>query len=289
MNDSPTPADPGPVDPDAELASALLDGEAGPDERARAEDAAVSVHLSGLEEVIGQVRDVPPAPAGLLDDQVTRALASFDDQATVVPMRATRGGTSWWQRIPLGAVAAALVVVALVSAVSLANRGGGDDDTATAASDEAVEDTTGDDASANSGSTDDSAAARTTRAEQEAGSGAGEAAAGRARQVYGDYEQLAADIRDELAAGAAPTAAPDDADGQEPAATGAGEAEVASDPSNPCGAVGLLGVDPAAVVLVRSVVVGPDDVTVVVRDADDGRRLAIVDDATCTVVLDRLL
>ena len=39
----------------------------------------------------------------------------------------------------------------------------------------------------------------------------------------------------------------------------------------------------------RNALIGADPVTAVVHDADGGRRLTVVDDATCTVVLDRSL
>lgn len=69
----------------------------------------------------------------------------------------------------------------------------------------------------------------------------------------------------------------------------AADEEGTAEPADPCGAVAVLGLDPPAVVVVRPVVVGSDEVTAVVHDAADGRRLAVVDDATCSVVLDRLL
>jgi hypothetical protein len=283
MTDSPSPADPGPVDPDVELASAHLDDEAGADERARVEDPVVAAHLAAFGRVADQVRDVPPPPAGLLDDQVARAMASFDDEARVVPIGRTAGATPWWQRIPLGAVAAALIVVALVGIASLGGFGGDDEDTAATAFD-STDDSAGD-------SGDDSAAggAQAPMADAMEESATLETEAGLApdRARFDSYDDLVASLQDELARPTAATGGqagdPDDTAGEE---RSAGDGEGVTDP---CDAVAVLDVDPATVVLVRAAVVASDDVTVVVHDADDGRRLAAVDDATCTVVLDRLL
>lgn len=288
MTDSPTPADPGPVDPDVELASAHLDGEAGADERARVGDAAVAAHVAAFEDVAARIRDLPPPPAGLLDDQVARAMAAFDDAATVVPMAPSARATAWWQRIPLGAVAAALVVVALIGAISLLGQGADDDDTATAALEEADAGDTG----GGSGATeerradtmDDSAA---MEAEGAPGAGsAGSATAGRG--VFADYDQLAGALREELAPRPG-SGVPDEGADEDLSTTAQADAERTGEPSDPCGAVAVLGLDPPAVVVVRPVVVGSDEVTAVVHDAADGRRLSVVDDATCSVVLDRLL
>lgn len=279
MTDSPTP-DPGPVDPDVELASAHLDGELGPDEHARAEDPAVQAQLAALAGIADQVRDVPPAPAGLLDDQIARAMGAFDEDGTVVAIGRDR--TPWWQRIPLGAVAAALVVVALVGIASLAGQGGDDEaDTATAALESADEGADG------GGSAEDSFAADAADEEAAFESSAG-AGAGGDRPAFESYDDLAAGIRDELGTSGATSAAPAPDDPQ-PTTSQRSEADEETASTDPCGAVQVLGIDPAAVLLVRPAIVIPDPVTVVVHEAADGRRLAVVDDATCEVVLDRLL
>lgn len=282
MTDSPSPADPGPVDPDVELASAHLDGEAGADERARVEDPAIAAHLAAFGRVAEQVRDVPPPPAGLLDDHVTRAMASFDDKGRVVPIGRTAGATPWWQRIPLGAVAAALVVVALVGIASLGGFGGDDEDTAATAFD-STDDSGGDSDMGEMGGE------QAPMADTMEDGATLEAEAGLApdRASYDSYDDLAISLQDELARPtAATTGAADDPDAADGAARSAGDDE---DGTDPCDAVAVLGIDPVAVVLVRPALVASDDVTVVVHDGEDGRRLAVVDDATCTVVLDRLL
>lgn len=285
MTDSPT-SDPGPVDPDVELASALLDGEAGPDERAKAEDPAVQAQLAAFASVADQVRDVPPPPAGLLDDQIAAAMGAFDDAGTVVAL--DRHRNPWWQRIPLGAVAAALVVVALVGLAGLAAQGGDDDaaDTATAALE--AEDERAGDGAAGGGEDAVADAAEESAALESSAAFDGE------RPAFESYDELAAGIRDELAASPASSGATQDAPDEQAATTTSARSRGASDDdegsaTDPCGAVQVLGVDPADVVLVRPAIVIPDPVTVVVHDAEDGRRLAVVDDASCAVVLDRLL
>lgn len=280
MTDPHPHADPGPVDPDVELASAHLDGEVGPDERARVGEPAVRAQVAALSPVVDRVRDVPPAAPGLLDEHVARALGDFDEDRTVVALGARRARP--WERIPLAAVAAALVVVALIGAASVASRTGDDEaDTATGAL-ESVEDSAGETGTAGSGGAfgtdDDAGASGDTRLEDEAGAGAAAT-----RGAYDSFDALAQDLRAEL----------DGAEGQAeaapaPASEEATAADGADSDDDPCGAVGVLGLDPATVVLVRTVLVAPELVTVVVHDAPDGRRLAVVD-PSCAVVLDRLL
>lgn len=290
MTDPSSPADPGPVDPDVELASAHLDGEAGPDEGARVEDPVVASHLAAFRRVADQTRDVPSPPEGLVDDHVARAMAAFDGEGRVVSIGRAGGPTSWWQRIPLGAVAAALVVVALIGAASLGSFGGDDDDTATSALDTADDSDDSRDGDDSGGETGSAGATQESTGDAAEESTTLEADAGLApeRVSYVDYDGLAAGLRAELAGPAATTEpASDDEDLAERTERNAGSGEGAG--TDPCGAVPLLGLDPASVVLVRPAVVGSDEVTSVVHDAEDGRRLTVVDDATCTVVLDRLL
>lgn len=293
MTDSPTPAEPGPVDPDAELASAHLDGEAGADERARVGDPAVEAHRAAFAEVADAVRDVPPPPPGLLDDHVAAAMDEFDGDgdARVVPLGRSRAAQPWWQRIPLGAVAAGLVIVALIGAIGLASTiEGDDDDTATASldaaddggeRDEAPDDAGGD---ASAGATmEDSASADTEEGSRfEASDGP---------IAYASADDLVDDVRARLAddpdAAEATTeesdlstTAPPERDGDDGDDEGVEER---------CDAVAQLGIDPAHVVLAFPAVLTGDEVTVVVHDATDGRRLTVADDATCTVTLDRLL
>lgn len=287
MTDPRTPAEPGPVDPDLELASAHLDGEAGPDERARAEDPVVRARAAELAAVAERVRDVPAPPAGLLDDHVARALQDFDADATVVPLGRDRKA-SWSQRIPLGAVAAALVLVALVGVVGLASRAGDDDDAADTAT-AALEGSEDEAAERSAGAADDAGGTATAgdsgEAMEESATLEAEADMGAPgmRAAYDSYDALADDLRAELGA-PAPSAGQTSGTSEAMADDGT---DAARD-EDPCGAVGLLELDPAAVLVVRTVLVGPELVTVVVHDAEDGRRLVAVD-GSCTVVVDRLL
>lgn len=286
MTDSPPTPEPGPIDPDVELASAHLDGEAGAEERARVDDADVQGSLAALRQVSEQVRDVPPAPPGLVDDHVARALEAFGDEDRVVALDRRRPGAKpWWQRIPLGAVAAGLVVVALIGAIALASTGDDDDADSATADLERADDLIGPGAGGGGGTTSDAGPAAGAMEDSTAlESGGGFDAVG--QRIYDTYDALADDLRAELSSatrGAEADAR--DAEGDS-GSTAAGEAAPSGDP---CDAVGLLDLDPAAVVLVRSVTVPPDEVTAVVHDAADGRRLTVVEDGTCTVVLDRLL
>lgn len=283
MTDSPTPAEPGPVDPDIELASAHLDGEAGADERDRVDDPAVQAHRSAFEAVTDQVRDVPPPPPGLLDDHVAAAMGAFDDDARVVPL-ARRGSTrSWWQRIPFGAVAAGLVIVALIVGIAT-TTGDGDDDTDTAATalDSSGTDDAGDEARSDDGEASAGAGMEDSLESQEHFEASGE------RMAYDSVDALVDDVRARLPVG------PHDPDADAPVAesdptTTQADRSVDEGAVDPCDAVSLLGLDPADVVLVLPAVLTPDEVTVVVHDADDGRRLTVVDDASCTTALERLL
>ncbi|HSP03330.1 MAG TPA: hypothetical protein VLR27_07515 [Acidimicrobiales bacterium] len=292
MTDSPTPAEPGPVDPDVELASAHLDGEAGAEERDRVDDPAVQAHRSAFGAVADQVRDVPPPPPGLLDDHVAAAMGAFDDDARVVPL-AGRGSTrSWWQRIPFGAVAAGLVIVALIVGIATTTDDDDDTDTAATALDSSGTEDAGDEALSDDGEASAGAGMEESLESQEQFDTSGE------RMAYDSVDALVEDVRTRLPVG------PDDPDaGAEAEADDTPVAE--SDPTttqtdrsvedgdegavDPCDAVSLLGLDPADVVLVLPAVLTPDEVTVVVHDADDGRRLTVVDDASCTTALDRLL
>lgn len=281
MTDAPSPADPGPVDPDVQLASAHLDGEAGDDERDRADDPVVRSHEERFRAVAAAVGDVPPPPPDLVDVHVAQAMDAFDEGQRVVSLSERRPDQPWWQRIPLGAVAAALVVVALVGAIGLASRagdGGDGDDTATAALE-----SDGDHgaATAAGGGTSEERGAADAQADSAPSAGAMAGPVG--RRAFASYEDLADQLRAELD----PTAT---SGGEEPT-TSSAERGTTDDagPVDPCGAVEQLGLDPTAVLLVRPAFVEPDAVTVVVHDAADGRRLTVVDDDTCIVMVDQLL
>src|SRR5690606_17878710 len=116
--------------------------------------------------------------------------------------------------------------------------------------------------------------------------------AGDVRIPYDSADALVADIRTRLPDGAdaddASVAERDPTTTQSQPTGDDGEAAGPGD-TDPCQAVSLLALDPADVVLVLPAVLGPDEVTVVVHDTDDGRRLTVVDDATCTTAFDRLL
>lgn len=281
--DLPEPPD---VDADVELASALLDEEATPDERARAGDPSVQAHLAGLRRTSARVGEVPPVPDGLLDEHVGTALDAFDETAgaaPVVPLDSRRpGGRTWWQRAPLGAVAAVVAVVALVGAVGLASMSGdGDDDTATAAFDEPGDGGGGD-------SADDSGEAFSAGEESADLGVAG--GAERALASYADLDELADDLAarnrlrqrstdDDAEVG---TAAPTADAGAPAAGTTSEQAEPA-----PCDAVTAADIEPAAVIETVPALVDGTPVTAVVHGDPEAPRLAVVDDGSCQVLVER--
>lgn len=129
--------------PQHELASAYLDGEATADERARVESSAVLRSMvDSFARVRSELADVPAAPAAARDAAFAAAFAAFDAAAggesitagsttiaaapaapavaPVVPLSSRRR----WAR-PLLSAAAAVLLVGVVG-VALMNRGGSD-------------------------------------------------------------------------------------------------------------------------------------------------------------------
>lgn len=280
--------------PDAhELASALHDGEAADHERARAGDPDVVAAREVVTSIADRIADVPPPPAGLLDDHVSTALEAFgqpaddphgeldapashpSDDRRVVQMALRR---RWTERLPLGAVAAAVVAVALVGALGLAGLGDDDraDDTATAALDDAEVEA------------DDGSVAETFDAEA-----GGTSLTGGEREAYGTYDELADALAERVvgAEGADTTASPaggttsDDAMSSPAPATEEAERSGASG----CDPVAGAGLDGARVRLVSAVRVADRLVTAIVHDAGDGLRLTVVDDEDCDVIEERPL
>jgi hypothetical protein len=283
MTDRPTP-DPGDrgdlpeVDAAFEEASARIDGEAGEREAVSAVEPVAAAGSRHLAAIAGRVADVPPAPAALLDEHVATALAAFGeealgaggDRAAVTRLTAR---SAWWQRAPLGAVAAAVVVVALAGAIGVAVSGdrSDDQDTATAAMDA---DTSGGDSGAESAeSADDLAAA------------GGSAPSAYERASFPGYDELAESLalddavvsetlEEDPGSASEPAAPPALPDAAEPT----GEAAPAG-----CDAVAVSGVDPSTVEQVLPVVVEGRAVSAIVHTIDGRRRLTAVDEATCAV------
>jgi hypothetical protein len=278
----PTPEHPdGPVpevDGDVDLASALVDGEATPDEEGRADDRAVQAHRAAFASVAARVGDVPAPPAGLVDDQVGAALAAFDGDAAgagddVAPAVSLADRRPWWQRAPLGAVAAAVAVVALVGAIGFAavTDDGEDHDTATAMLD-------GDD----EGAVDDAVGSEAFRAE-------GDVGAGTAAATYADLDELAEDLARQVSEPAVADAEQATTTALAPAADATTEAADGVEAAEACDAIGATGLDPASVRLVATAVVGDQPVTAVVHGAEGDLLLTVVDAGTCEVVDERRL
>lgn len=269
-----------------EVASALHDGEASDAERAAA-DAEVRSQSQVVGAVARRVGDVPPAPRGLLDDHVAAALAAFDDLEPVpvgraAPVASLTGRRPWWQRVPLGAVAAAVAVIALVGALGIATRS--DDDQSADSATAALDDASGDDAMSER-------EAEAFDADGGAGAGgttgsAGPLATGE-RPAFATYDELAVALGGRTARSEAATA-------EDSAEESAPTADVAPVPESSiaaagCDAVEAAGIDPARVELVAPVVVDGQLVTAVVHRGDRGRQLTSVDEAACAVVDERAL
>ena len=195
---------------------------------------------------------MPPAPAGLLDDHVARAMDVLRRRrAGSCRSRRATGATPWWQRIPLGAVAAALVVVALVGVAGL-----GGVRTGTTTTPRRPRSTRPDDRRP----TTAPVTPRTAGGQQETTADAMEESApsrrGASSDRPGPLRQLRRPGRGPARrAGLARGRDEPDAPPTRRTSTAAtsAAARTARAATDPCGAVALLGIDPARVVVVRTV------------------------------------
>lgn len=293
-----------------ELASAYLDGEATPDEVARVEaDPALDALVVELESVRDELASVD-APAGLVDDQLTAAMAEFDsltfladdpdgphtappegsvDTSTTVQHLRDQGSTRWYQRVPLGAVAAAVVAVALFGALTQIDTGSDDDSVATQALD--AEDSGGD----SEDFTESQASGSGTATEGSAGAGADDEAAFDAsssdsdRVIFDDTDGLVGFVAetvlgqrtgDDAPPEPAPTVASSGDSFESAPADGTDEA-AACDP-----VAAVRSGDENVVAVVPAVVAGADQTAVVIEDGE-GRRVLVVDETSCSVVDER--
>ena len=251
----------------------------------------------GLPEHVRALLAAPAAPEGVLDRARNAAMDAFDevhaddssgaqaDGAAVPPVRdlASAGSArrAWYQRVPLGAAAAVIAVVALVgvfSQVDLDSSDGDDMATADMGADDAG------DAEAEEQSVDDGFSLAPEADEGAASSGDGESspAAGSARAVY-VYPDVDALVEDYQRRFAGDTADLDDS-GVSPAATTS--SDVAEFDASSCDAVAAAGIDPDRVVSVDPVRLGSDGgpataFAVVYESEASGRRVAVVDEASC--------
>ncbi len=273
-----------------ELASAYLDGEAALDELTLVE---ADVDLLGRVEVLTSVRDrlaIDSPPAATVDAQVAAALAAFDAQpvagtpsSPVTDLASRR--RPWTQRMPMGAVAAAAVVIALVVGVAtLAGRDTDASDMATGDLDAEIRQDSG----AGAGTTGGVAADEAVDGFDTAGDAEMLPSTGtvQPRVAFADDQALAEYVRNRLdGRSAAPTAGSDGA----PSEPDDGD-DSAMRSSDPCDAVRVAAIDPAQVRIVVPVVLAGDDATAVAHtDADGVDQLVVVRDATCEVTLRRPL
>ncbi|MGK2928329.1 MAG: hypothetical protein ACSLFO_02000 [Acidimicrobiales bacterium] len=298
MNDDTTP--------DLELASAYLDGEATDTEVARVEsDIALLDQVRQLEALRSRL-GTPPPPAGLVDDHVGTALAAFDgstadvadppgEPAPPVADLAARRTRRWYERVPLGAVAAAVAVVALVGAISQIDLGD-DDDMAADSTSAALEssDDSGDSGDESGGGTDsatveDSAESEAPMADAQGGGDDGEESdvVAAARLVFSDVDALA-DHVDARANALAQTGDPSTTTSAEEPSGDAASGPLAEATNDRCGLEPIEDLDPDTVVLVVPAVLAGRDVTAIVVESED-RRLVVVDDVSCEIAEDRLL
>lgn len=272
---------------DDEVASAALDGETTPEERARVE---AEPELADRVATFGRVRDhlaVGDPPAGVLDGAVDAALGAFDARHGRAEAAAGTGGVRHldqgrarrFQQVGLGAAAAAIVVLALVGLTQLDT--GGDDDTTTAV---AADEEAGDDADdASAGASAEDAPEGDTFGSGETGDGADALPASPAGgvQSYADVDTLVAELARGYGADVHPTRSDtDDGGGREPPAL---------EPTSRCDAPSAADVDPVDVVALVPAVVDDREVLAVVYDSEGARRVAIVDVASCGLDDDRAL
>lgn len=151
---TPTPPSgtPRPTPEEAEVVNAYVDGEATPEEVARVEGdtelRAAADRVRSLRAALGD--HVPAAPdEDVRETHIAAALSEFESApAAVSDLSAHRERKAWYQRMPMGAVATAAVIVLVAVVAGLAQLGSDDrDDTATVAD----EDTTSEDLAAESG------------------------------------------------------------------------------------------------------------------------------------------
>lgn len=239
---------------------------------------------------------VPPAPPALVDAHVEAALAAYDEEhadggragggAAVSDLDARRTETPWYRRIPLGAVAAAAIVVGLLGVSQLVVGDEDGEETATQGADMA------DEAAPETESADDSADAFGTS--EAAG---GDSGSPDGRPVFASTDALVAHLEETLA-GATTAARPTAGGGGGGGGGGAGggtasdDAPPEADSSAPaaagdCDAASVAGVAPDDVELLEAVILEGRAVTAVVHRTDDDRRVVVVDDDTCQVVEDR--
>lgn len=292
---SDTPGHDDTLDPD-ELVSAYLDGETTAAESARIEG---DVDLLARVETLARVRaqlEVDPQPPAAADAQRSAALAAFDEldftagdetpPGTVTDLASRR--RPWHQRMPLGAVAAAIAVVALAAGVVAgfdltSDSSGGDDMAASELGDQ-------DDVTLDAGASGVDAAELAPAADGSDG----------ARLAFADADALAAHLRARLEPAGAPTAGSGGSSSgaagggggggsaplEEPDATPDGaEADTeAARAFDPCDAVQVSGVDPNTVRLVDGFVLRGIDVTAVVHTDGDADQVVVVADESCEII-----
>ncbi len=240
----------------------------------------------------------PPPPAGVLDSARAAAMVAFDeDQGTAVSPTAVvqdigsaqpvGRAPAWYQRVPLGAAAAVIAVVALVGVATQIDLGTDEADTASSDQDVAASlEDSGDGRSAEA--TDDSQAedsSSATGGDSELDSGSAQSDSNqRVLSAYEDIDALVEDFGDRyLFDGSAgvvvsPTTA----------------ASPTPDAAFSCDAAAVAAVDPSTVLRTEFVTIGGGAersvaIALVYESETAGSRVAVVDDASCVLLADRAL
>ncbi len=244
-------------------------------------------------ERLRQRLTAPAAPAGVLDGARAAAMAAFDEvhadsgEAAVavrdIRSAPVRRSPAWYERIPLGAAAAVIAVVALVGIATQVDFGSTDADTAASSDD-------------SGGDFEDSGVALEADEDAATNGGAGGTAGSRgggesaplagdtAVSAYEDLDSLVDDFGARYGGAQEPTAPPvaSTTDGVSP---DDGEAYAR------CDAVDAADVDPTSVVAIERALLGADSVptSVVVYESTAGLRVSVIDDESCVVRDDRAL
>lgn len=244
----------------------------------------------------------PAPPPGVLDAARAAAMAAFDDahggrddatpSAPVGDLAAARA-RRWYQRVPLGAVAAVIAAIAVVGTLTQIDTGG-DDDLATAVADDSAElDTSGDlGGDASSGGAADAPVAGFEADESYADDGARTEEGAATLDAAASYEDLDAFLA--VVAGQDPTVVaesppPQPSTTTQSGSTGSGDDSADGDGSAPCDAVATADVDGVVAVEVAFVEDLGVLVAAVVYESETGARVTAVDLSSCDVLEDRAL
>lgn len=260
--------------------SAVLDGEATDAERALVADnpaaAARTETFLGLQSAMA----ITP-PDTLIDDQVAAAMAEFAPPVSSLAAARDRRD-AWYRRVPLGAVAAGVVVLALIGAATQLDRDT-TQDTATAAFDQDANESApaADEATVSDGAAD-------TFVE----SGMADSAIASDVVMVDTVDQLLDVIASRRTAELSATTNLAPSEAEAPEASGFSSTTTGGRAStSACDPVGVTGADPATLIEAFPAIVAGSPVTVVrlavpTDGGDTAERIVVIDDVACTIAAD---